>query len=637
MRDLKLTNIWTPVWVRVACGLFIVLAGSVATPALRSLWGEEPAAEARVYKDGEKYDRYYAPPAANETVIPLDAVAARLPVRLRRPQSLAVTSDGRTLLVACRESGSIVMIDTATQQVLGEEKLGERLMQIVRLASRDAFAVVDHEAHELLHVSLQRSDDAVPTIKVVERIALPAYPIRVASWPDGKQLAVTSLWSRKLSLVDTSGESWKISSSRKLDFQPREVMYLGNADRLIVADAFGGKLAVIDPSAEVETITRQFPGHNIRGLAVTPDFKSILVSHQMLNELAHTIRNDVHWGLLMSNDLRWLKTDAVLEGGKEQYFGSHMHPLGDAGAGAADPEAVVVSSQGTVLVALGGVGQISIGKEDDFVLDRLTIGRRPVAIALSKDEKTAYVANQFDDSIAVVNIEEKKLVKTIGVGPLPNLTVAERGEILFHDARMSHDSWMSCQSCHTDGHANGQLNDNFSDKSFGAPKRVLSLLGQSDTAPYAWNGKVADLATQVENSVTKTMSREDPPARDEVEAIAAYIATLKSPQPLAAIDDSIDRASIARGEKIFSSRNCNDCHAAPTYTSPETYDVGLVDELGEKRFNPPSLRGVSHRSPLLHNKRARTIEEVFEQVKHPNSAEYSADEVRDLAAFLRSL
>ena len=134
-------------------------------------------------------------------------------------------------------------------------------------------------------------------------------------------------------------------------------------------------------------------------------------------------------------------------------------------------------------------------------------------------------------------------------------------------------------------------------------------------------------------TVYRTVGRDD----QQGPAIAAYIATLKSPQPLAAIDDSIDRASIARGAKIFSSRSCNDCHAAPTYTSPETYDVGLVDELGEKRFNPPSLRGVSHRSPLLHNKRARTIEEVFEQVKHPNSAEYSADEVRDLAAFLRSL
>ena len=48
---------------------------------------------------------------------------------------------------------------------------------------------------------------------------------------------------------------------------------------------------------------------------------------------------------------------------------------------------------------------------------------------------------------------------------------------------------MSCHSCHTDGHTNGQLNDNLSDfKTFGAPKRVLSLLGKRDTMPLAWNG-----------------------------------------------------------------------------------------------------------------------------------------------------
>lgn len=602
---------------------------------------DEPPAEPRVETGREKYDRYYAPPPASEKFIPLDEVAARLPVRLRRPQSLALSHDGKTLLVACRDSGSVVMLDTATNQVIGEERIAERPMQIARLPSpdgsaRDAFALVDHEAHELIHFTLARSIDS-PTIKVVSRLKIAPYPVRMAVMEDGKRLAITSLWSRVLTQVDTSSSDWKIASEQRLDFQPREILYLAKADRLIVADAFGGRLAVIDPAQQTATITRQFPGHNIRGLGITPGGESLLVSHQMLNELAHTIRNDVHWGLLMSNDLRWLKTSAVLEGGKEQYFGSHMHPLGDAGAGAADPESIAVSSTGIVLVALGGVGQLSIGVEDDFVLDRLTVGRRPVAAIFSKDEKLAYVANQFDDSISVVNVGEKKLEKTIGLGPLPTLSVAERGEILFHDGRMSHDSWMSCQSCHTDGHTNGQLNDNFSDISFGAPKRVLSLLGQADTAPYAWNGKTADLVTQVENSIVKTMQREDPPARDEIEAIAAYVATLKTPQPLAAIDAAIDRESIARGAKLFAARDCAQCHAAPTYTTPEVYDVGLVDELGEKKFNPPSLRGVSHRAPLLHNKAARSIEEVFEKVQHPSNSEYSADEVCDLAAFLRSL
>src|SRR2546429_167098 len=83
--------------------------------------------------------------------------------------------------------------------------------------------------------------------------------------------------------------------------------------------------------------------------------------------------------------------------------------------------------------------------------------------------------------------------RRIPLGPQPELSLAERGELLFYDARLSHDGWFSCHSCHTDGHSNGLLNDNLGDGSFGAPKRVLSLLGVRDTGPWAWNGTMPDL------------------------------------------------------------------------------------------------------------------------------------------------
>ena len=85
------------------------------------------------------------------------------------------------------------------------------------------------------------------------------------------------------------------------------------------------------------------------------------------------------------------------------------------------------------------------------------------------------------------------------------MSQVDRGELLFYDARLSHDRWMSCDSCHTDGHTNGLLNDNQGDGSFDAPKRVLSLLGVGDTAPWAWNGSVDDLEAQVRKSVQTTM------------------------------------------------------------------------------------------------------------------------------------
>ena len=105
------------------------------------------------------------------------------------------------------------------------------------------------------------------------------------------------------------------------------------------------------------------------------------------------------------------------------------------------------------------------------------------------------------------------------------------GELLFHSARLSHDGWMSCHSCHTDGHTNGLLNDNLGDNSFDAPKRVLSLLGVADTAPWGWNGGMHDLAEQVRKSVRTTMR--GPELSDEqTAALVAYLRTLAPAPPL---------------------------------------------------------------------------------------------------------
>ena len=172
-----------------------------------------------------------------------------------------------------------------------------------------------------------------------------------------------------------------LSSKRNTPSEPivfltmTTVPVAGAADTLVVADSFGGRLALIDPASRKLRETRQFPGHNVRGLGVSPDGKMLVVAHQLLNELAHSIRNDIHWGLLMSNDLRWLEVNSVLAGGKELYHGAHMHPLGEAGKGGGDPGGLDISGSGMVCVAISGVNQVAIGKEGDFSMQRLKVGR----------------------------------------------------------------------------------------------------------------------------------------------------------------------------------------------------------------------------------------------------------------------
>ena len=58
---------------------------------------------------------------------------------------------------------------------------------------------------------------------------------------------------------------------------------------------------------------------------------------------------------------------------------------------------------------------------------------------------------------------------------------------------------------------------------------------------------------------------------------------------------------------------------------------------GNREFNPPSLRGLSHRGPFFHDNSAAALEDVFAKQGHPSAATYSADELKDLLAFLLSL
>ena len=120
----------------------------------------------------------------------------------------------------------------------------------------------------------------------------------------------------------------------------------------MVADAFGGKLAVVDSRKRILESVRSLPAHNIRGMAVATDGKTLVVAHQMLNPLARSSFDDLHWGLLISNHLRVLRIDAVLNPTADLLKGSGLFELGDVGKGAADPTGLVLDSRGDLIIAL---------------------------------------------------------------------------------------------------------------------------------------------------------------------------------------------------------------------------------------------------------------------------------------------
>jgi YVTN family beta-propeller protein len=551
--------------------------------------------------------------------------------RLRRPQALALSPNGLYLYVANR-CGSISAIDVQRASLIAEQDVGERLSDL-RPLGQDQFLATDEQAHEVLWLLLDG-----PRIEVLGRTPVSPYPVSVLVDRQSSAAYVASLWSRRLTRLDVpEGAAPAVRDWIDLEIAPRCQLKPAGGNQLLVADSFGGRLAIVDCQTFTLQTIRAFPGHNIRGLGTSAEGRMLVIAHQMLNDLAHTVQNDVHWGLLMSNDLRWLRLEAVLSPDQDLYRDSHMHPLGEPSNGMGDPSGLAVASNGLVVVSLGGVDEVAIGRESDFTLRRVAVGKRPTAVTVSAEGAQAFVANTFGDSISIVDLAGLSVIAEVSLGPAPELSLVERGEELFYSASLSHDRWMSCHSCHTDGHSNGSLNDNFSDGSFGAPKRVLTLQGCAETGPFAWNGRVATLEEQLHNSVTHTMQGETKLTPADSSALVSYLASLAVPPPVARLRGVEDEAAVLRGEALFRRENCVRCHAPPTYASAAAVDIGLEDARGNREFNPPSLRGLSQRGPYFHDNRAERLEDVFLIYGHQLEDALPAEELADLLAFLRSL
>ncbi|MFG0332378.1 MAG: cytochrome c peroxidase [Maioricimonas sp. JB049] len=556
--------------------------------------------------------------------------------RLRRPVAMAWTPDRSALLVANSRTGSVSVLNVETLEVTGEFAVGEHIVAMVPVPDSDTYLLLDDLKHQLL---VARWDDG--RLQVTSRQPVPAFPYRVAVDAENRACYVTSRWTRRLTQfrlqVDSGNDARTVTLERTgevtLPFPAGELLPLPDHEAVVVAHAFGGDLAVVHSGAMVIQHVHRLPDHNIRSMVRTRDGGELLLSCQRLNPLARGDFDDLDWGILLTNGVRVVNAADLLDPKCDLAAASEIESMKIPSDAAGDPGPILIHPRGRMLICLSGVSEVAIGGEDFIAMDRHEVGERPVAAAVSRDGERFYVAGMLSDTVTVLDLTGPLWRRTIRLGPPAKLTAAARGELLFYDARQSHDLWMSCHSCHTDGHTVDRIVDTLGDSDYGAPKRIPSLLGVARTGPWAWNGRMRRLEDQVRMSVAKTLHGV-PLNDDQTRDLTAFLETLELPDLPTAIGDS---GSVARGREVFASSGCAECHAGPEYTSADVYDVGLIDEQGRSRFNPPSLRGVSLQSAWLHDARATTLESVFVEHEHPRASAVDKADLADLLAFLRSL
>ena len=304
--------------------------------------------------------------------------------------------------------------------------------------------VLDRQNHQLVLLTGDRDE-----WRVASRLNVARDPVRIELDREAQRGFVSSLWSQSVTMTDLSQvdreeePELRVLATLRLPFEPRKLCLVPGKTWLIVAGAFQSILATIDTS-ELQLV---------RGLTIDANGQRVFATQQELNPIGQSTRDDVHWGNMLSNLLVSWPLDTLCDAQGDLIKHRVAHHLGEPGNAAGDPGPIRFGPEGEICVVLSGVNEVAIGGDNaGGRFRRVPVGRRPVVSEVSPDG-LLFLADQFSDSVSIVDVTRAEQVGRVSLGPQPEPSLAERGEILFFDSRLSRDGWMSCHSCHTDGHS----------------------------------------------------------------------------------------------------------------------------------------------------------------------------------------
>ena len=576
----------------------------------------------------------------------------------RSPLALALSSDGSRLLVANQTAGSVSLLDTASGKVLHELATGDKPAGVA-ISSDGTRGVVTHWfGYDLALLKIDHD-----RMTITGRVEVGPEPRGVVLDQGGKTAFVAVGAANEVAKVDL--ETMRVSARVAVGREPRGLALSPDGSILLVGNARSQEVSVISTQSLGVFRTIPIEGDNLRQVAISADGKRGYIAN-MKNRGFATTSNNIDLGWVLGQRL----TRVDLDTAEPSFATLSLDPRGKA---AADAHGVAVSRNNKFLaVSLGGTHEVMIFRTDgrrlpwrvngsrdliptellsgDGRYRRVPLGGRPTELAFAPDDKTLFVANYLADAVQVVDAESARLIRTIPLGGPGTLSLARRGEILFHAAERSFNQWYSCNTCHSDGHTNGlsfdTLNDGRQDLSTAhlrSHKKVPTLRRVTHTGPWTWHGWQTDLEDAILESFTKSMQGPRPSSED-IKALIAYLGTLEYPRNPYTDPSGRLSAEAERGKVVYRSAKaaCNTCHGGPELTDGKIHTVGLEEPDDAYRgYNPPSLRGLYDKDPYLHDGRSKTLREAL---SGPHSAdavsglgELTEGELADLLEYLKTL
>jgi YVTN family beta-propeller protein len=589
----------------------------------------------------------------------------------KTPRNLALRPDGAEAWIACEASDSVIVVDTKRRLKVAEVTVGgqpndvtftpdgrqafvsnrlDDTVSAVDVASRRVTATIAvgdephglivNQAGTLLFVLNSATGD-VSVVGVAEqrelrRLQASRNPWSLALSPDGKRIVSTNTLSKLVPFREPS------------------------VSELTVIDAENGR--IVDRLAVAET-------NLLQGVAFHPSGRFALFTLNRTKNLVPMTRILQGWTITNGLGVAWAdgRVDQVLLDEPNWYFA-------DAADVAITPDGrlAFVTSQGTNRVAVVDVARLisllekaspreraevipnHLGKSSEFVVGYVETKDAPRGVAVTPDGSTAFVANQLDDSLTVIDVAEGRAAGRVDLGGPKETTHTRWGEKLFHSANITFQRQFACASCHPDGHVDGLTYDIEADGIGVSPVDNRSLRGIYDTDPFKWEGTNPSLARQCGARLAAFFTRIQPFDKEELQAVNDYTVTIpRPPNRYRAAGAELTEAQ-ARGKAVFErthradrteipkDNRCITCHFPPYYTDRSKRDIGSKNWLDRQgTFDVPHLNNIYDSAPYMHNGIADTLEEIWTRFNpydtHGVTNDMTKDQLNDLIEYLKTL
>jgi len=571
---------------------------------------------------------------------------------------LAVAPDGRQLVTANTDNGSISLVDLAERSVIAEIAVGTSPESVCYLGSRPRVAVTLWDDDRVAIVDLEAKT-------VLRKIKVPDEPYGAVASADGGRLFVTHSYPGVVSEIDP--EAGTIVRTINVGDFPRGIALTPDGTRILVTHYYTGWLSAIDvASGRVVDRWKGASSDNLaRQVAVHPKLPLAYIPH---------IRSRVERAQGTGSIFPFVTVVDLEPGDGKRRFPIAMDNFNGV-AVPADPSEAAVSPDGSRLYTIyGGTDDMNVSEliaegypylRPTPVLGLIRLGKNPRAVAVSPDGREVYVLNALDFSVWVFQAEPFRKVGQIEVSRNPLTEKILLGKQLFNMAGnpMSSRRWISCASCHPGGDHDGRTWQNPEGK-----RNTTSMFGMARTRPLHWSadrdelqdfehtirGPLMQGSGLVKGDVPDELGPPLAGRSAQLDALAAYCESLEPTlSPYSAGPGKLT-ASAQRGLRIFESAEarCASCHPAPTYTDSRLeprpfrmHDVGTgTGDPTEKKgpeFDTPSLIGVYRSAPYLHDGRAETLRDVLTTHnpvdRHGRTSHLSPSQIDDLVEFLKSL